>query len=211
MNPNPGSENPPRKEPAQSTALQLACGRLLLLGVVFVMAYGVVAVRVIDLMIVQSASAESVQEAEELARLARSGDLLAQVRRGNIYDRNGVLLATSLKTPALYADPALILDKPAIARALSQIFPELKEAETLTKISVPKSRYAWLRPNLSPAQQDKVLELGEPGLAVVVGVPGPGGPAGVGPQPVRNGDAAPAVAGPGRRGETLERIGRSGL
>ncbi len=165
MTPSPGSDNPPRKEPAQSTALQLACGRLLLLGAVFVMAYAVVAVRVIDLMIVQGASAESAQEAEELARLARSGDLLAQVRRGNIYDRNGVLLATSLKTPALYADPALILDKPAIARALSQIFPELKESETLAKISVPKSRYAWLRPNLSPAQQDKVLELGEPGLA----------------------------------------------
>lgn len=149
----------------QSTALQLACGRLLLLSFGFVLAYAVVAVRVFDLMIMQGNIGESAQETAELDRLARSGDLLAQVRRGNIYDRNGVLLATSLKTPSLYADPALILDKPALAAALPKIFPDLKEAEVLTKISAKKSRYAWLRANISPSQQQRVLELGEPGLA----------------------------------------------
>lgn len=150
---------------AQSTALQLACGRLIFLGGLFMLAYAVVAVRVIDLMIVQGGSSETVQEAEDIRRLARSGDLLAHVRRGNIYDRNGVLLATSLKTPALYADPSLILDKPAVARALAGLFPDLKEDAILAKVNVEKSRYAWLRGNLSPAQQRRVLELGEPGLA----------------------------------------------
>lgn len=152
-------------EGEQSAALQLAYGRLILLGGLFALAYLLIAARTIDLMIVQGRVFESAQEAEELSRLARSQDLLNHVRRGNIYDRNGVLLATSLKTPSLYADPELILDRPKVAKALSVIFPDLKTEETLAKMSVPKSRYAWLRPNLSPQQQEKVLELGEPGLS----------------------------------------------
>ncbi|MCB1840809.1 MAG: penicillin-binding protein 2, partial [Alphaproteobacteria bacterium] len=153
-------------EGEQSSALQLAYGRLILLGSIFALLYLVIAARTIDLMIVQGYASESGgQDSEDLSRLARSGDLLDHVRRGNIYDRNGVLLATSLKTPSLYADPELILNKPKVAKALTQIFPDLKEEETLAKISMKKSRYAWLRPNLSPGQQEKVLELGEPGLA----------------------------------------------
>ena len=123
-------------ETGKSTVLQLACSRLFLLGSVFVLAYAIVAVRVFDLMIVQGTGGETRQEREELDRLARGGDLIEQARRGNIYDRNGVLLATSLKTPALFADPVLILDKPAVAKSLSEIFPDLVETETLSKIDV---------------------------------------------------------------------------
>ena len=152
-------------EGEQSAALQLAYGRLILLGGLFALAYLLIAARTIDLMIVQGRHFESTQDSEELSRLARSQDLLDHVRRGNIYDRNGVLLATSLKTPSLYADPELLLDKPKVSKALAEIFPDLKESETLAKISIPKSRYAWLRPNISPQQQEKILDFGEPGLA----------------------------------------------
>ncbi|MEZ5918661.1 MAG: hypothetical protein R3D66_01645 [Alphaproteobacteria bacterium] len=45
--------------------------------------------------------------------------------RADITDRNGVLLATTLKTASLYADTHLISDAKVTAEGLITIFPEL--------------------------------------------------------------------------------------
>ena len=56
-------------------------------------------------------------------------------RRGDIYDRNKVLIATDLKTKSLYVSSVLVKNPQAISSGLVQIFQELSYQEILKKIS----------------------------------------------------------------------------
>jgi len=138
----------------RSTALDLARGRLVLISVFFMLAYLALAVRAFDLTVIKG------QLGPFQGMSAEKADSRA---RGDIIDRNGVLLARSLSVPSLYADPALIADKPRAARAISQIFADLGYT-TLMKKFQSSRRFIWLARHITPAQQAAVLEIGEPGL-----------------------------------------------
>ncbi len=83
--------------------------------------------------------------------------------RGNIYDRNGTLIATNLITQSLYADPMIIPKKEEIARKLSEVISSLSYLDILKKISANR-RFVWLKRNLTPREQIAVHRLGLPGL-----------------------------------------------
>ncbi len=87
-------------------------------------------------------------------------------KRANIYDRNGVLVATDLKTKSLYISSVLVKDPKAIAAGLSQIFSDISYAEILKKISDGKNSKQWIliRRNLTPSQVDRVQKLQMAGL-----------------------------------------------
>lgn len=87
-------------------------------------------------------------------------------RRGNIYDRNKVLVATDLKTKSLYISSVLIKDANAMASGLSQIFPELSFQEISKKISDGKNSKQWIliRRNLTPLQVEEVKKMKMAGL-----------------------------------------------
>ncbi|MEM6781042.1 MAG: penicillin-binding protein 2, partial [Pseudomonadota bacterium] len=142
----------------RGSALDQARGRLVVVSAVFVISYIVVAARVVDLSLIQGAF-QSTQVAEYIDRDART----ESVRRSDIVDRNGVLLARSLRTASLYADPSLIQEHESVAKNLSQIFPDLNYGQTLQKLQ-REGRFVWLKRNLTPEEQQKVLYLGEPGL-----------------------------------------------
>lgn len=150
-----------RIDGSKRSALDMAHGRLTLIGLGFSILYLTVAARVVDLTILQGvlprlngAVAEQVIEPEKRQ---------VAVLRADITDRNGVLLATSLETASLYADPALISDPIRVATALSKAIPGIVYGETLEKLQ-RKSRFIWLKRNLTPEEQYRILELGEPGL-----------------------------------------------
>jgi cell division protein FtsI (penicillin-binding protein 3) len=84
--------------------------------------------------------------------------------RADIVDRNGNLLATSLVTQSLYADPKLISRPEEAARKLASALPELDYKELYGKLSGDK-RFVWLKRNLTPKQQYAVHRLGIPGIA----------------------------------------------
>lgn len=86
------------------------------------------------------------------------------LRRGDIYDRNGVLLATTLKTYSLYADPKRVLDVEEIARGVPKVLPEVKASRIRRLLADPSRRFVWLKRRLTPAEAQKVHELGLPGL-----------------------------------------------
>lgn len=148
-------------EGEKSSALDLARGRLVLLSVIFLLVFLVYAVRAFDLTIIQGrdfsadGAAALVQEARETAPKG--------VRRGDIIDRNGVLLATTIETASLYADAKLISDPQKTAQGLIEIFPNLSYGDVLQKLQSGK-RFVWINRGLSPEQQYEVLQLGEPGL-----------------------------------------------
>lgn len=84
--------------------------------------------------------------------------------RADITDRNGNLLATSLVTQSLYADPKLVSRPEEAARKLVSALPELDYKDVFGKLSGDK-RFVWLKRNLTPKQQYAVHRLGIPGVS----------------------------------------------
>ncbi|WP_193171661.1 peptidoglycan D,D-transpeptidase FtsI family protein [Nisaea nitritireducens] len=136
-------------------ALEQGRTRLLIAGTVFALAFCVIAARVIDV---------SVFERAEEPRLAEErGTLTHKTGRADIVDRNGMLLATTLNVPSLYADPKYIMDPIESAAKLRTVLPELGHADLIAKFS-DKKRFTWIKRNLTPRQQYAVNKLGIPGL-----------------------------------------------
>jgi len=155
---------PVRIEGNRKQALETSRNRLLVAGAVFALAFLGIGIRLVDLGLVEHRAATRVAHAPaETATPTK-----APVRRADIVDRNGVLLATSLPIASLYADPAEILDAEEAADKLSKTLPGLGRAEVLQKLR-GGGRFVWLRRNLSPADQHAVNRLGLPGLAFRAG------------------------------------------
>ena len=83
--------------------------------------------------------------------------------RADIVDRNGRVLAQSIATQSMFADPSKVIDAKDAARQLAQLFPEIGYSEFLQKLQ-GKNHFAWLRRHLTPLQERNVNQLGIPGL-----------------------------------------------
>ncbi len=136
-------------------ALETGRNRLLMTGVLFTMAFAVIAGRLVELAI--SRDAGKVYE----ARIAET--VKATKVRADIVDRNGILLATSLPTASLYANPSHVLDPKEAAQKLAQVLPDLDPAKLRQKLASEKT-FVWLHRNLTPKTQFAVNALGIPGL-----------------------------------------------
>jgi cell division protein FtsI (penicillin-binding protein 3) len=133
-------------------ALDTGRNRLLVTGALFTLAFIVVAVRLVELAVV-----EQILEESQAPRLA-VGLEMPKVR-SDIVDRNGVLLATSLPTASLYANPRQILDPKEATQKLLRLFPDINKKRMEEKLSSNKS-FVWLRRNLTPKRQFLVNTLG---------------------------------------------------
>lgn len=83
--------------------------------------------------------------------------------RAEIVDRNGEILATTLRTASLYANPRIIRHPVEVAEQLTKALPELNEKELAKKLSSDRA-FIWVKRHLTPKQQKKVNDLGVPGL-----------------------------------------------
>jgi len=144
----------------RGAALTQARGRLVLISAIFALAYVLIAVRVVDLTLIHG---KITQEQAGFSALHAGGQSDPVMRRADIYDRNGVLLATTLKMASLYADPKFIQGPDEAAQGLVKIFPNLSYGDVLQKLQSDK-RFIWIKRNLTPDEQYAVLELGQPGL-----------------------------------------------
>ncbi|MGL4824675.1 MAG: peptidoglycan D,D-transpeptidase FtsI family protein [Alphaproteobacteria bacterium] len=135
--------------------LETAHTRLVLLGVLFVGIFGGICWRLVDLGIRSSSM-------EETACLNKSFSL----PRNDFVDRKGQLLATSLKTFSLYADPKVILNISEATSQIRKLFPHLNAESLKQKLASPK-RFVWIARHLTPGLYQKVLHLGVPGLYVI--------------------------------------------
>ena len=143
----------------KSSSLDQARGRIVLVVALFMGAYILISARLVDATIIKGYFANQDTESHEPV----IDDI--HKRRADIVDRNGVTLATSLKTASLYADQKHITDPVGTAKALAQIFPDIRYGELLKKVQGDK-RFVWIRRNMSPTEQRKILEIGEPGFGV---------------------------------------------
>ncbi len=146
-------------EGSAKETLEQGRNRLVVAGVLFAFCFFVLAGRLVGLAL------SGIGEEETVASKPVppvSGSVLPGAR-AEIYDRNGVLLATTLDTVSLFADPTKILDIKEASRRLRAILPELSEASLVTKLSSSRN-FVWLKRHLTPSQQVRINGLGIPGL-----------------------------------------------
>ncbi|MCH8037476.1 MAG: penicillin-binding protein 2 [Proteobacteria bacterium] len=136
-------------------ALETGRTRLLVAGMVFALAFTVIAWRLVDIAAF-SPGGEPRIAATPPAPAFETG-------RADIVDRNGVVLATSLPTASLYANPRQLRDPAGAAARLVGALPGLSQTEIRAKLSTDRS-FIWLKRNLTPREQYRVNRLGIPGL-----------------------------------------------
>jgi cell division protein FtsI (penicillin-binding protein 3) len=128
-------------------------GRTLVLICAFALVYAVIGVRLMQYGMSGPTAASAILPPERSA-----------ASRPDIIDRNGELLATDLRTFSLYAEPDRIVDVDEAVEELASIFPDLDRKQTYMKLSATATRFAWLRRQLTPRQENAVLALGIPGI-----------------------------------------------
>ena len=136
-------------------AIETGRTRLTITGAILTLAFAVVGLRLVDVSLLQAAVEPRATYASKSASL--------QFSRADIVDRNGVLLATSLPTASLYADPRLVIDPAATARRLAATLPELDEKQLTAKLA-SKRAFVWIKRDLTPRQQWEIIGLGLPGV-----------------------------------------------
>ncbi len=141
-----------RHEQMRDRARLRAEGRLLVLGVMFFCAFGLIGVRMGVL-----ANSEPSEPRTSIA----GADIFAQ--RADIVDRKGRILATNFETHSLYAQPPQMIEPERAAGELVKIFPDL-DHDRLLKDFTGKRKFLWVKKKLSPEQKQAVHDIGEPGL-----------------------------------------------
>jgi cell division protein FtsI (penicillin-binding protein 3) len=149
----PGPCGPEPQEGPAKQWIETSRTRLIIAGALMGLAFVVIAARLIEV--------SGFKAGDRVAH--GSAPTHSEVSRADIVDRNGVLLATTLTTPSLYADPKQVLDARGAARKLVQVLPDLNEAEIYAKLTSDKS-FVWLKRQLTPRQMAAVNTLGLPGL-----------------------------------------------
>jgi len=161
LNPLHADPPPPRRdeivqlEGNAKRAIETGRTRLLVAGALFVIAYIVIAVRLTTVMLLTDGAEP---------RVASLPAPSTQVERGEIVDRNGVVLATNLETYSLYANPQQIIDVDEAVNGLAGLFPELGKDALKAKLTSGRS-FEWIKRNLTPRERNAVNRLGVPGLS----------------------------------------------
>lgn len=93
----------------------------------------------------------------------RATAISAQFPRRTIVDRNGMLLAANVPTADLAVNPQIIADPQAVAKQLAGVLTGVNEATLAQKLS-GKHTFAYIKRQLTPAEQKAVHALGIPGL-----------------------------------------------
>lgn len=135
---------------ATMVALQKARSRITLIMVVLSICFVVILCRLFQLTIVNYQSRQFVPS-------VLKADF--ELKRKNIVDRNGILLATSLPTVDLSINPSMVKNPSEVARRLSETLPDVSYETILRRIDQGGS-FRYIKRNLTPAERSKVNWLG---------------------------------------------------
>lgn len=149
-----GTEGQPWLSGRNNRAIDLGRNRLMMVGAIFLFGFSAIAVRLVEL---------ALPFGQKQGMMQLSAGALAPVERADIVDRNGIVIATNLKTASLEADTTEVPDHAAAIQRLSQELPALDMKRASKQLASGK-RYVVLHNDLSPRQQHAINALGIPGL-----------------------------------------------
>ncbi|HUB98081.1 MAG TPA: penicillin-binding protein 2 [Stellaceae bacterium] len=150
--PDPCGPAAPPEGPARRT-LDTSHARLLVTAGLFCLAFAVIGLRLVQVTVLDGDPRVARHEPAETVSHARA----------DIVDRNGVLLATTLETPSLFADPKQVIDPKDAAQKLASVLPDINAAELEQRLASGKS-FVWVRRHLTPREEALVNNLGLPGF-----------------------------------------------
>lgn len=127
--------------------------RIRVAAAVFLLAYAVLIGRLVMFGIAPASDAAATVDPN--AAIASS--------RPDLVDRNGEVLATDIKMASLYAEPRNILDPDEATELLTSVLPDL-DAPSVRKRLATDAGFAWLKREITPAQQQQIHALGIPGI-----------------------------------------------
>ena len=133
--------------------------KLLICSLLLIMSFTIIGYRTISL---ASINKENVSNT---AYKSIENNSFQKSLRGNIYDRNKKILATSINTLCLNVNPQEILNKYQTIEKLIKIFPRLKEEDLLEKLNSNKKHVNLLR-EISPREYVGLLNAGIEGLKI---------------------------------------------
>lgn len=132
-------------------------GRLVFAAGCFAAVFAAVAVKLTDATVLDPA-------ASRIATTPRNAPAAEPpVSRAEITDRNGEVLAVTVRGTALYARPAQIEDPVRAADALVRILPHLDRARLIQRLSPPR-QFAYIDRFITPRQEQAINDLGLLGL-----------------------------------------------
>jgi len=154
-----------RKQSTGRRIIEQGRVRLLCVGLFFLLCFGSIGVRMIEVAVLRNPQALKIMVADADSNASEEVDVASvekTLQRGDIVDRNGVLLATSLMTASVFVNPKEIKDINEAATKLAAVLGQDK-AQLVKRLSSGK-RFVWIKRNLPPADQQAVNSLGIPGL-----------------------------------------------
>ncbi len=95
-------------------------------------------------------------------RITLAGPSVEEVRRGAIMDRNGFILAMSVESWSMYANPQEVINITETVRSLSNV-SGLQESFLQERIG-RKTRFVWLKRKMDQAARDRIESLKLPGI-----------------------------------------------
>ena len=136
-----------------STKMAKSDRRIRYVALGFALVYGVIGARLVQLGVkpentgaVKSSAAEEVSAA-----------------RPDILDRNGVVLATDVKTVSIFAEPRRIVDKDEAVELITAVLPDVNASELRRKLGARRG-FVWVKRAITPRQQQEIFRLGLPGV-----------------------------------------------
>ncbi len=91
---------------------------------------------------------------------------LITASRPAILDRNGLELAVDIRVPSLFAEPRRIIDVEEAAQAIHSVLPDINIDWLRQRLTGDKG-FVWIKRELTPAIQERIMQLGIPGLDFV--------------------------------------------
>lgn len=97
-----------------------------------------------------------------LARRGVASDAVASARP-DVLDRNGLVLATDVKSSSLFGEPRRLIDVDEAVEALTAVLPDINADELRQRLSTNRG-FVWLKREITPQQQREIHNLGLPGI-----------------------------------------------
>ncbi len=154
-----------RKESTGRRIIEQGRVRLLCVGLFFFLCFASIALQMVDVAVISNPKAFTFQTANIETTDDKEVEMLKDNEsniRGDIVDRNGVLVATSLITASAYIDPKMVKDKEDVAEKIAAALKQDKAV--LLKRLNGSSRFVWIKRSMPPAEQQVINSMGIPGL-----------------------------------------------
>jgi cell division protein FtsI (penicillin-binding protein 3) len=146
-----------QKQMHDRSILEKARNRTLIATGLFFLTFLVIGMRLFDVMVLHSHGRGDFSHLDSLSKI--------NMKRADILDRNGEILATHLITGSVYANPKVIINAEDAALKLSKLFPDLGYENLLRKLSSEKG-FIWIVRHIPPKMQQEVNHLGIPGVYI---------------------------------------------